>query len=401
MRTTNIQDGPVDDRRRRRRSRVRGTLAVAALAAAGLAWAARDIPLAMGARPRQVRDDRVRRSAQFRDGSFTNPMARHTLPPAAGPVLADAVAPDNVPVAVGHTLREFLFGGQARKPKGPIPVLSSPGEQGADGLHLTWYGHASTLVELDGARVLFDPIWSDRCSPSRLVGPRRLHPTPVALDELPQLDAVVISHDHYDHLDMPTIKALVTSQSAPFVVPLGVGAHLDRWGVPADRIIELDWGTSVELAGLQLTVTPARHFSGRRVTERNYTLWGSWVIAGPTHKVFYTGDSGYFDGYAAIGEQFGPFDAALVQIGAYDPSWPDIHMTPEEGVQAHLDLGARLLVPVHWATFVLAFHAWSDPIDRLWREAKARGVRLAVPRPGERIDAADPPAVDDWWQTIV
>jgi L-ascorbate metabolism protein UlaG (beta-lactamase superfamily) len=178
-----------------------------------------------------------------------------------------------------------------------------------------------------------------------------------------------------------------------------VGAHLSEWGVPADRIVELDWDEGTTIAGLRLTATAAQHFSGRAFT-RNNTLWASWVIAGPRHRVFYTGDSGYFDGYAAIGSGYGPFDATLVQIGAYGVHWPDIHMFPEEAVQAHLDLQGELLVPVHWCTFNLAFHDWAEPVDRLWQEAKARGVRLAVPRPGQTVDVADPPAVDDWWRAI-
>jgi L-ascorbate metabolism protein UlaG (beta-lactamase superfamily) len=255
-------------------------------------------------------------------------------------------------------------------------------------------------VEIDGARVLLDPVWSDRCSPSRLAGPHRLHDVPLALSDLYPVDAVVISHDHYDHLDMKTIDALVRDTDAPFLVPLGVGAHLERWKVPAGRIIELDWDESARVGALTLTVTPAQHFSGRRIAKRNYTLWGSWVIAGPARKVFYSGDTGYFDGFARIGEAYGPFDATLVQVGAYDTAWPDIHMTPEEGVAAHLDVRGGVLIPVHWATFVLAFHPWAEPADRVWQEAKARGVSLAVPRPGQRIDIDDPPQVDGWWQTL-
>ncbi|MFD0819498.1 MBL fold metallo-hydrolase, partial [Micromonospora zhanjiangensis] len=227
----------------------------------------------------------------------------------------------------------------------------------------------------------------------------RLHPPPVALADLPPVDAILISHDHYDHLDLPTVRALSRGGSAPFVVPLGVGAHLERWGVPADRIVELDWDESATVAGLTLTATAARHFSGRGFS-RDRTLWASWVIAGADRRVFYTGDSGYFEGYAEIGATYGPFDVTLMQIGAYDPAWPNIHMFPEEAVAAHLDLRGDVLIPVHWATFDLALHTWADPVNRLWREAKARDVRLAVPRPGERIDLADPPPLDPWWESV-
>jgi L-ascorbate metabolism protein UlaG (beta-lactamase superfamily) len=361
----------------------------AALTVGGLAVAiaaVRDLPAALGARPSGERAERVRRSPQYRDGAFHN-KARTSTMPSAG--------------AGRQALLEFVTERDRRKPAGPIPLVEGGAAADSDptGLHVTWYGHASTLVEIDGARVLVDPVWGTRVSPSPLVGPRRLHEPPVALEALPKLDAILISHDHYDHLDLPTVRTLLRTQQAPFVVPLGVGAHLERWQVPAERIIELDWSEQVELAGITLTSTAAQHFSGRRFA-RDGTLWSSWVLAGPLHKVFYTGDSGYFDGYAAIGAEYGPFDLSLVQVGAYNDAWPDIHMTPEEGVAAHLDLRGGLLVPVHWATFTLATHAWTEPADRLWAEAKAHDIALAVPRPGERITVATPPSVDGWWQAL-
>ncbi len=357
--------------------------ALAALGAvAAAAWAVREVPVAFGGKITGDRAARVAGSPQFRDGVFRNRAKPKPVPPGA---MRDAA-------------KDMLRGDALRKPAGAIPVVA-PEPPTDTGLHLTWYGHATALVEIDGARVLIDPVWSDRVSPSQLVGPRRLHQPPQTLDQLPRVDAVVISHDHYDHLDMATIRHLATRQSAVFVVPLGVGAHLERWKVPADRIVELDWDEETEVAGVRLIATAAQHFSGR-LFARDGTLWTSWVLAGPTRKVFYTGDSGYFDGYAEIGRAHGPFDAALVQIGAYGDGWPDIHMTPEEGVAAHVDVRGGLLVPVHWATFTLAVHPWTEPVDRVWAEAKAKGVPLAVPRPGQRIDLDAPPAVDAWWQTL-
>jgi len=362
--------------------------AVAALAG-GLAWAVRDLPAGFGAMPRGARAERLRRSPHYRDGAFHN---THETPMAFNPVTD--------PEDRGR-LRELLTGGKTRKPSAAIPVVAEAADDGdAGSLHITWYGHASALVEIDGVRVLLDPVWSDRCSPSRLAGPHRLHPVPVPLAALPDLDAIVLSHDHYDHLDMATIKWLARNHTAPFLVPLGVGAHLERWHVPADRIVELDWDESTQVGPLTLTVTEAQHFSGRRITKRNYTLWGSWVITGPTRRVFYSGDTGYFEGFSRIGDRYGPFDATLVQIGAYDAGWPDIHMTPEQGAQTHLDVQGSLMIPVHWCTFVLAFHPWGEPADRLWEESKARGITLAVPRPGQRVDVDDPPAVDGWWQAL-
>ncbi|RAO05610.1 MBL fold metallo-hydrolase [Micromonospora noduli] len=366
--------------------RMRGAAGLAALA--GLAWVARDVPAALGGRLSGARAERAARSPQFREGTFHNRAGTRTMIAEPG----------------RNLVRELIFGKQKRRPTAAVPLLrpSAGGPEAADSageLNIVWYGHASTLIEIEGRRVLLDPVWSERCSPSGLVGPRRLHEPPVGIDELPPLDAILISHDHYDHLDMATVRALLAGQSAPFLVPLGVGAHLDRWGVPAERIIELDWSESHRVAGLEITATAAQHFSGRGL-RRDGTLWSSWVVAGAHRKVFYTGDSGYFDGYAEIGAEHGPFDVTLMQIGAYDRAWPTIHMFPEEAVSAHLDLRGGLFVPVHWATFNLALHDWSEPVDRLWAEAKARDVRLAVPRPGERVVVDDPPAVDGWWQSV-
>ncbi|MFG2846886.1 MBL fold metallo-hydrolase [Kitasatospora sp. NPDC101155] len=368
----------------------RGRLLALTALAAGLgatAWSLRDLPAAFGRRPDGEREERVRNSPQYRDGVFHN--APSALARTAG---APGVDP--------ATVRRMMFERTGRVPAHPVPTVR-PAATGpaAEGVEITWYGHASALVEIEGSRVLLDPIWSDRCSPSAHVGPKRLHPVPVELEELPPVDAVLISHDHYDHLDMATVKRLVRSQSAPFAVPLGIGGHLRRWGVPEHRIIELDWDETCTLGELVVTLTSAHHFSGRGLT-RNTTLWGSWVIAGPTRKVFYTGDSGYFEGYGRIGEQHGPFDAALVQIGAYDAAWADIHMTPEDAVLAHRDLDAGLLVPVHWCTFNLGLHPWAEPIERLLKEAKAQAVPLAVPRPGERVDVDNPPELDGWWESV-
>jgi L-ascorbate metabolism protein UlaG (beta-lactamase superfamily) len=371
---------------RRWRRRAGGLLALAAVATA--AWAVRDVSVAMGARAAGARAARLRSSPQFAGEGFRNQASTRTVMAETG----------------RNVLLEFLFGGHRRKPADPVPLVNpgsaDPASAPADELNVIWYGHASLLVEIEGRRVLIDPMWSDRCSPSRLVGPRRLHPPPVPLEQLPPVNAILISHDHYDHLDLATVRALLRTQSAPFLVPLGVGAHLARWGVPEARIIELDWDEGADVAGLRFTATEAQHFSGRGFT-RNGTLWGSWVITGRTRRVFYSGDSGYFAGYAGIGRRHGPFDVTLIQVGAYAPAWPEIHMFPEEAITAHLDLRGKLLIPVHWATFNLAVHPWAEPIDRLWREAKARDVRLAVPRPGERVVVDAPPPVDGWWQAIV
>ncbi|MFC8016536.1 MBL fold metallo-hydrolase [[Kitasatospora] papulosa] len=359
--------------------------AVALAGALALAPAVRDLRRALGATPTGDRADRARRSPQYREGRFHNRIPTLTIEP-------------------GTTLdstRAWATGRRRRRPAGPVPVTAPPAAQklASDGLHVTWYGHSTALVEIEGARILTDPVFSDRCSPAPLPGPRRLHPSPLPVTELPALDAVIISHDHYDHLDAPTVRALTRTQSAPFVVPLGVGAHLERWNVPAARIVEIDWDESVTVNGVRLTATEARHYSGRGLTS-DKTLWTSWVLAGENRRVFYSGDSGYFPGYADIGSAYGPFDVTLMQIGAYGDAWADIHMTPEQALTAHHDVGGDLLIPLHWATFDLALHPWAEPADRLQHAARTTGTPLAVPRPGQRVDADAPPEVDGWWRHL-
>ncbi|MGH8881047.1 MAG: MBL fold metallo-hydrolase, partial [Stackebrandtia sp.] len=295
------------------------------------------------------------------------------------------------------------------RPPADIPLGSARHPEHAADLAVTWFGHATALIELDGYRVLTDPVWSERVSPSPLVGPARLHPVPAPLSSLPPVDAVVISHDHYDHLDRETVRALVAGQNAPFVVPIGIGAHLRKWRVPESRIIELDWGTSTSITRpgrdpLTVTCTEARHFSGRAF-NRNTTLWASWVFAGPRRRAYFGGDTGYTKAFAEIGATFGPFDLTLLPVGAYDVHWPDVHMNPEEAVRAHADVcvgDARYgtLVPIHWATFNLAFHGWSEPVRRVVDAALEAGTAVVVPLPGERIDTNAVSPQVSWWEDI-
>ena len=287
------------------------------------------------------------------------------------------------------------------RPKGPIP-LAAPQIYRGDASHLavSWFGHSTALLEIDGYRVLTDPVWSDRCSPSDLVGPQRLHPPPVQLEGLPAVDAVIISHDHYDHLDIDTVMALARTQRAPFFVPLGVGAHLRAWGIPEHRIVELDWNQSAQVDKLTVVCMPARHFSGR-FFSRNNTLWASWALIGPAHRAYFGGDTGYTKSFAQIGADHGPFDVTLLPIGAYNTAWPDIHMNPEEAVRAHLDVtdsGSGLLVPIHWGTFRLAPHPWAEPVERVLAAAEPAHVQIAVPLPGQRIDPSGPLRFNPWWR---
>ena len=359
-------------------------LAIAAGAASALgalAAAGKGVSDAMGARPTGARLERVQRSAAYRAGAFHN-TTRNTA---------------SLPTNQRDVLRRFRENADSRRPAVPVPVVSAAREPAADGLHVSWFGHATALVELDGVRVLCDPVWSERCSPSQHVGPRRLHAVPVPLDGLGRVDAVVISHDHYDHLDTATIRRLVEISDAVFLVPLGVGAHLDAWGVPAERVVECDWEEGHTVGGVRITAVEAQHFSGRGL-RRDGTLWASWVIAGESGRVFFSGDTGFFEGYSRIGVDHGPFDVALMAVGAYDPAWHDIHLNPEEAVEATRLLRGGLLLPIHWCTFVLAPHPWAEPVERLLGAAGGQGVAVVVPRVGDRVDVADPPALDPWWQ---
>ena len=320
-------------------------------------------------------------SPQFRDGLFHNRQPMQVVESGSRTSMA----------------RDFATKGRSGRPSTPVEVVTPELPAQAADLGVTWLGHATVLLEVDGRWVLTDPVWSDRVSPSESVGPRRNHPVPMAVADLPDLDAVLISHDHYDHLDTATIDALVSGQDVPFVVPLGIGVHLARWGVPADRIIELDWHQSHDVSGLRLTCTEARHFSGRFLGG-NTTLWSSWVVAGERTRVFFGGDSGYTPSYVDIGAAHGPFDLTVLPIGAYDERWRDVHMDPAEAVQAHAELRGDILLPIHWATFDLAFHTWAAPADWVLEEAADRGVRLAIPRPGERVTAGGGLPVSPWWR---
>ncbi len=334
-----------------------------------------------------LRRERTLASPRFASGVFRN----------------TATTPLGVQGGMLPMFGELLFGGQQRRPPAPLP-LDRPHDawtRPADtGLRATWLGHSTVLLELDGRRVLTDPVFGARVSPIGLIGPRRFHPVPATLEELPPLDLVLLSHDHLDHLCRPTMKALARSR-VPIVTALGVGAHLERYGFTPDRITELDWHESAEVGGLRLTATPAQHFSGRSLGDRNATLWASWVIQSERRKVFFSGDTGLTPEFEATGKAHGPFDLVMLEIGAYHPSWGTIHLGPENALEAFRMLGGGTLLPVHWGTFSLGFHAWNDPGETLVELAAQRGARILTPRLGAAFEPEHLDGPSPWWREVL
>jgi len=343
----------------------------------------------MGTRADGARLERMRASPLWVGDRFQN----------VHPVLPDLRDP-TVPMP---SLKDFMCGGERRVPRGPLPSISPLGawaQKPQSGLRVTWLGHSTMLIEIDGVRILTDPVWGPRASPSALIGPKRFQPVPISLREMPPVDVVVISHDHYDHLDYPTIRALAKT-SVPFVTALGVGAHLEYWGVQAERITELDWWESytVPNTGVVLTAAPSQHFSGRGFKSRNSTLWSSLAFRSPRHSVFFSGDTGLTTEYRSIRERLGPFDVVMLEVGAFYPAWGDIHLGPDNALEAHAMLGG-LFMPVHWGTFALAMHAWDQPAERLLELASHTGAQLLMPLLGQAVEPAHAEIVKPWWREV-
>ena len=266
------------------------------------------------------------------------------------------------------------------------------------GTRLIWFGHSTFLLQMDEKNILIDPMFSDVPAPHPWLGGKRFSKElPIEIEKLPKIDAVIISHDHYDHLDYESIKKLRNKVEAYFV-PLGVGVHLEAWDVANNKITELDWWQEITYKNIQLACTPAQHFSGRKFDNRQSTLWSSWVIKSDTTSLFFSGDSGYGKHFKEIGEKYGPFDFAMMECGQYNKMWPDVHMFPEETAQAGVDVRAKSVMPIHWGAFKLALHSWTDPIERVKKKAEALGIPLVIPKIGEPIVIkALPESNSVWW----
>ncbi|MBX7116250.1 MAG: MBL fold metallo-hydrolase [Myxococcaceae bacterium] len=338
---------------------------------------------AFGTAARGERLARMQKSLQWQGDAFENPQ----------PLVND-----------GWLMLKGLFDASpAVSPTSPVSVakvdLTLFETPAATGLRVTWLGHSTTLVEIDGQRVLTDPIWSERASPIAWAGPKRWYPPPIALKDLPPIDVVIISHDHYDHLDYGTMVAM-KDMNVAFVVPLGVGAHLEYWGVPAAKITELDWWESTKVRDLEITATPSRHASGRVLFDMNAKLWAGYALVGAKHRVYYSGDTGLFPAMKEIGSRLGPFDLTMIEVGQYHRAWPDWHIGPEQAVEAHQWTHGKVFLPVHWGLFTLAYHGWTEPIERVLAAATVGHATVFSPQPGQSVEPEVALPTERWWPQV-
>ncbi len=338
-----------------------------------------------GAKSEGLRLEKIKSSENFKNGKFQN-------------LTETDVSGD---MNYTKTLSEYFTNGN-KVPDWSIPVNKISSEtisKTSDSTtKITWFGHSALLLEIDGKKIFLDPMLGDVPAPHPFLGAKRFNDTlPLAIENIPNMDAVLISHDHYDHLDYGSIKKL-KDRVGHFYVPLGVGAHLISWGVAEEKITEMDWWESTSFSGIQLTATPSRHFSGRGVTDRFSTQWSSWVIKGKKDNIYFSGDSGYDSHFKEIGNKFGPFDLAIMECGQYDAQWPLIHMMPEETVQATIDVKGKILLPIHWGAFKLGLHSWTDPIERVTIEAASKNIAIATPIIGEAVTVGEPIPTSEWWK---
>lgn len=343
----------------------------------------------IGETPSGKRLEEAKNSPQYKEGKFYNSIKTNTEFPISKYI---------------KVMYQFATNTKGREPEAQIETSAFDAQswesRNEDEIMLSWFGHSSVLVKLDGKSILVDPVFGERASMFSFMGPKKFnYSNYMDVEQLPHVDLVIISHDHYDHLDYPTITQL-KDRVKLFYVPLGVASHLESWGVPAENIKTFDWWDESSLdENIKLTFTPTRHFSGRGLTDKFSTLWGSWVIEGKKQKMFFSGDSGYFPGFKEIGEKFGGFDLALIECGAYNKeNWPDIHMLPEQSVQAALDVKAKIAMPIHWGKFNLALHLWKDPIYRFTKEAELNHLNTHTPGVGDVLQIPSETNQIYWWE---
>lgn len=343
-----------------------------------------------GGKPTKEDQLRYEKSPLYKDGIFVNPI------------------PTSLDMSFGTmvgTLVEFIKGTPNAKPSVELPIIENDSIDIANfkaGDRLIWFGHSAFLLQIDGKNILLDPMLGNVPAPHPLLGGNRYNTKlPIEIEKLPRIDAVLISHDHYDHLDYGSIKKL-KEKTNQFLVPLGVGAHLKAWGIETNKISEFDWWQELTYEHLKLSFTPSRHFSGRGLTDRATTLWGSWVIKGNNSNLYFSGDGGYGEHFKEIGAKYGPFDFAMMECGQYNEKWHDIHMMPEETAQAAVDVNTKVMMPIHWGAFTLALHSWTDPVERVSAKAKELNQDMIIPKIGESIGLDSSIAVADsyWWKNL-
>lgn len=340
-----------------------------------------------GAIPEGERLEAIKASANFKGGVFVNLVSTNM---------------DMGLSEVPALLMEYMNDAVQREPAGQLPVRWDEGtKEEVDSLaYITWYGHSAVLLEMEGKRILLDPMLGPASSPVPFLTKRFAYEQGIDLSAIKDIDAVLISHDHYDHLDYVTITTIM-EEVGHFYTALGVGEHLRRWGVPDDKITELDWWQVSFLENIELVAAPARHFSGRGFSDRNKTQWASWVIRGKNNRVYFSGDGGYGPHFDHIGKAYGPFDFAMVECGQYNERWAEIHMMPEESVQAGVDLNAEVVMPIHWGAFNLSLHDWRDPVLRAQQAAVTANVNLVSPYIGERFEIHQQFVSENWWEQLV
>lgn len=337
-----------------------------------------------GGTPTKAEKERFEKTDHYEDGKFIN------------------LTPTSMDMSFGSivsSLKEFIKGVPNDKPNFNIPIESLDSIDIENNIknRLVWFGHSAFLLQLDGKNILIDPMFGQVPAPHPWLGGNRYGGLPIEIEQLPQIDLIIISHDHYDHLDYGSIKKLIP-KTKQFFVPLGVGAHFRKWGANEKLIKQFDWWDEVSLAEIAFTFTPSRHFSGRGFGDRSSTLWGGWVIKGKDKNIFFSGDSGYGSHFNTIGDKLGPFDFAMLECGQYNEKWAQIHMMPEETAQAGIDVKAKLIMPIHWAAFTLALHEWTDPVERVTAKAAELNLPILVPKIGASIWLQElNPSKEKWW----
>lgn len=335
-----------------------------------------------GQPPKGEDKQRLKESPHYEDGEFVNLI--ETKMGSFGEMMG--------------TLPEFIFG-KNRSPKDTLPTkyAEDNGERADSLCYITWYGHSAFLLEMNGKRILIDPMLGKTAAPTSFGSSRFPNEEPVPLEEIRDIDLMILSHDHYDHLDYPSIMQL-KDHVGHFYTALGVGSHLKSWGIPQEEITELDWWEGVTHDNIDLVACPARHFSGRGLFDRNATQWASWVVKSPNHNIYFSGDGGYGPHFKEIGEKYGPFDFAMLECGQYNEAWHAIHMFPEESVEAGLDVRTGLAMPIHWGAFNLSVHSWTDPVERFRDAAQTQGLSAVYPFIGQRFRLGQEFPNDIWWE---